>query len=77
MAIKGIQRFSKWILEQEAKRAEKNEILIGINPKSYLGQEILKQSREIIALRSVISDLTVEINKLKKEVHDINRAPDK
>lgn len=36
-----------------------------------------KESREIIALRSMISDLTVEIKKLKKEVYDINRTPDK
>ena len=46
--------------------AFKNEILIGINPKSYLGIEILKQSREIISQYHQITELKAEIKELKE-----------
>jgi len=45
------------ILEKEVEKAKKHELLIGIDPETYLGAEILKQSREIIQLRTEIHDM--------------------
>lgn len=44
-----------------ARHAAKKEILIGIDPESTLGRDILRQNIEIMALRS-------EIRQLKKIV---------
>lgn len=45
------------ILTRETERAREKEILIGINPETFLGCEILKQSREIIGLREEVREL--------------------
>lgn len=57
------QRIQK-ILDKESEIAKEKEVLIGINPETYLGNEILKQSREIIALRSEVQ----EIKKMAAEI---------
>jgi len=51
-----LQNSLQEILNKEIEIAEKNELLIGINPKSYLGAEILKQSREIMNLKFEIQE---------------------
>ena len=55
-------------LKREAAKSDKAEILIGIDRNSYLGQEILKQSnqvieltKEIIQLRHIVNDLILII----------------
>jgi hypothetical protein len=53
----------KTLLKKEAKNAAKREKLHGIDPRSYLGAEILKQSREIIKLRRSVHELTVIMRK--------------
>ena len=45
------------LLKKEAKKAAERERFHGIDPKSYLGQEILKQSREIIELRRTVKSI--------------------
>lgn len=64
------------IIEKEITKAKEKEILIGIDPETYLGSEILKQSREVIQLRQEVYELkkmTTELisrldNKLLKDV---------
>ena len=56
----------KELLEIEANRAKENEKLIGIDPESYLGTEILKQSREIINLRREIRECLTDITRRLK-----------
>ena len=70
-AIMKIQRIVqeervKELLEKEANRAKENEKLIGIDPKSYLGKEILKLSREIVNLRGEIRGGLFEIKRRLK-----------
>lgn len=50
-------RNTQKILEKEVEDAKKNELFIGIDPETYLGAEILKQSREIIQLRAEVEDI--------------------
>ena len=70
-AIMEIQRIVqeehvKELLEKEANRAKENEKLIGIDPKSYLGAEILKLSREIVNLRGEVRETLLEIRRRLK-----------
>lgn len=44
------------------------EVLIGIDPRSYIGIEILKQSREVINQYHQIRDLKNEVKELKNEL---------
>jgi polyhydroxyalkanoate synthesis regulator phasin len=45
--------------------ASKREVLIGIDPRSTLGQDILRQNAEVAALRN-------EVQELKKMVADLS-----
>ncbi len=65
--IQDISENLKQILQKEAEKAKESELLIGIDPESYLGKEILKQSREIIALRYEVREVIGEHNCIKKE----------
>lgn len=60
------EEYVKELLEIEANRTKENEKLIGINPKSYLGAEILKQSREIINLRREVRETLLEFRRRLK-----------
>lgn len=65
-------------IDKAVNSAFKSEILIGINPKSYLGIEILKQSREIINQYHQIKELKTEIKELKEMTTElISRLSDK
>lgn len=60
------------ILESESKKAKQNEISIGIDPETYLGREILCQSRKLMGLEHEIYDLkkmTAELISCQKEIH--------
>lgn len=61
-------------VDKAIRTAVEKEILIGINPESYLGIEILKQSRAIINQYHQISELKAEIKELKEVTAElINR----
>lgn len=57
------------ILQKELLKAKEGEILVGIDPSTYLGSEILKQSKEIISLRHGIDELEKKVAKLEVLAH--------
>lgn len=59
------KRIPESIIKNVARYAAKREILLGIDPESTLGRDILRQNFEIVSLRS-------EITELKKMVADIS-----
>ncbi len=58
-------------LKKAIRSASKNETLIGIDPNSYLGIEILKQSREIISQYHQIRELKAEVKEIKEMTTEI------
>jgi hypothetical protein len=62
-------------IDREVKKAlsvaSENGILIEIDPESYLGIEIMKQSKSIINQNSEVRDLKREIKELKKIMVEI------
>ena len=60
---KRLDRVQK-ILEKETIKAKAKELMIGIDPETYLGKEILWQSRQIIRLQQEIINLEKKIAEL-------------
>jgi hypothetical protein len=51
------KQISQTVINHVARHAAKKEILIGIDPESTLGRDILRQNAEIIALRNEVAEL--------------------
>lgn len=60
------------VLDKEAEIAKDKEILIGIDPKSYLGKEILKMSRVLCELRGEIHNLNLKLERIADQKGHFN-----
>lgn len=49
------------VVNYVARHAAKKEILIGIDPKSTLGRDIMRQNIEVMELRSEIRELKIMV----------------
>ncbi|GGE58389.1 hypothetical protein [Priestia taiwanensis] len=57
---------TKEIIEKEIEKVKGIEKLHGINPESYLGKEILWQSKKLIDISHTIGEIKIAINRLIK-----------
>jgi prefoldin subunit 5 len=57
---------TKEIIQKEIEKAKQSELIVGIDPESYLAKEILWQSRKMIELEHSVSKISSSINRLKR-----------
>lgn len=72
-------RNTQKILEKEVEKAKGNEVLIGIDPETYLGKEILYLSRRVAELNLKMShehiEIMSEIREMKKMMAELINHP--
>lgn len=56
------------IVRKEIEKAKKNEIPVGIDPNSWLAKEILRQSKELVELKSSLNSLSVQLKTLSNMI---------
>lgn len=61
------------ILQEESRIAKENEKIIGINPESYIGAEILQQIRVICELRASINEIKVQTTDIVNRLNSLSR----
>lgn len=64
--LHGLPNSTKEIIQKEIEKAKQSELIVGIDPESYLAKEILWQSRKMIELEHSVSKISSSINRLKR-----------
>lgn len=66
------KQLSEAVVAHVARHAAKKEILIGIDPASTLGRDILRQNIEVMALRSEVAELKKMVAALTTTIKELS-----
>ncbi|MFD3203550.1 MULTISPECIES: hypothetical protein [Bacillus] len=75
--LNGLPESVQIAIKTSINKAKENELIVGIDPDSYLAKEILWQSRKMIIIERVLGELNNSVNRMNYLIQNLDKSNQK